>query len=195
MTRIALTLFAAALFVPTLASARGGGGGACRADAQRLCADQLGDRKAVKKCLKANRAELSEACSAKLERRKARRQAFKAACAEDKARLCGDVEPGQGRIRQCMKANLSSLNAECQAVVREMKGRRNKGKRKARRAAFQAACGADKAQFCGDVEPGQGRIRQCIKAHQAELSEGCRDFIAERKAKRRERRQRRKGGE
>jgi hypothetical protein len=34
-------------------------------------------------------------------------------------------------------------------------------------------CAADVKKFCGDVQPGQGRIVKCMKNHEAELSPAC----------------------
>ena len=39
------------------------------------------------------------------------------------------------------------------------------------------ACRPDIRQFCGDVPPGQGRIKACMKAHIAELSEPCKEAL------------------
>ena len=39
------------------------------------------------------------------------------------------------------------------------------------------ACRPDIAQFCGNVAPGQGRIKACMKAHIRELSEPCKDAL------------------
>jgi hypothetical protein len=41
------------------------------------------------------------------------------------------------------------------------------------------ACRPDVERFCKDVPPGGGRIRQCLKAHRAELSDVCKSAIAE----------------
>ena len=37
------------------------------------------------------------------------------------------------------------------------------------------ACKADIEKFCKDVKPGGGAIMKCLKEHQAELSEPCKD--------------------
>ena len=39
------------------------------------------------------------------------------------------------------------------------------------------ACKPDIRQFCGDVAPGQGRIKACMKAHIRELSEPCKEAL------------------
>jgi hypothetical protein len=39
------------------------------------------------------------------------------------------------------------------------------------------ACRPDIRQFCGDVPPGQGRIKACMKAHIQELSEPCKEAL------------------
>jgi Cysteine rich repeat len=39
------------------------------------------------------------------------------------------------------------------------------------------SCKADVAQFCAQVHPGGGRIAQCLKANEAQLSDGCKERI------------------
>ena len=39
------------------------------------------------------------------------------------------------------------------------------------------ACKPDIAYFCGNVPPGQGRIKACMKAHVRELSEPCKEAL------------------
>jgi hypothetical protein len=39
----------------------------------------------------------------------------------------------------------------------------------------RGVCKADVEQFCKDVKPGQGRIWSCLKSHDAELSQACKD--------------------
>ncbi len=46
-------------------------------------------------------------------------------------------------------------------------------------AKVREACRNDIARFCGDVKPGGGRVRECLKAHAAELSDGCKAAIKE----------------
>jgi hypothetical protein len=39
------------------------------------------------------------------------------------------------------------------------------------------ACRPDIAHFCGQVPPGQGRIKACMKEHVRELSEPCKEAM------------------
>jgi hypothetical protein len=44
------------------------------------------------------------------------------------------------------------------------------------RAVLQA-CKPDIAQFCGQVPPGEGRVKACMKEHIRELSEPCKEAL------------------
>jgi hypothetical protein len=39
------------------------------------------------------------------------------------------------------------------------------------------ACKPDAEKFCSDVKPGGGRIISCMRQHQDELSQACKDAI------------------
>ncbi|HZR83537.1 MAG TPA: cysteine rich repeat-containing protein [Candidatus Binatia bacterium] len=39
------------------------------------------------------------------------------------------------------------------------------------------ACKPDIARFCGQVPPGEGRVKACMKQHMHELSEPCKEAL------------------
>jgi hypothetical protein len=51
--------------------------------------------------------------------------------------------------------------------------------------AMRAACAADLQSLCKDVQPGGGRIMQCLKEHKDAVSAPCKSAIAERMSERR----------
>ena len=42
------------------------------------------------------------------------------------------------------------------------------------------ACKADFEKLCAGVQPGGGRIRECMKAHRDQISDACKSAIASR---------------
>ena len=45
---------------------------------------------------------------------------------------------------------------------------------------LQGACKNDMKMLCGSVQPGGGRLRDCIKEHRSQLSDTCKVAIADR---------------
>jgi len=45
---------------------------------------------------------------------------------------------------------------------------------------LQGACMNDVKAMCGSIQPGGGRIRDCMKDHRAQLSVACKSAIADR---------------
>jgi hypothetical protein len=85
-------------------------------------------------------------------------------CKADVDKFCKDIRPGQGRIASCLKSHEAELSEACRAHFAEM---REKGK------GFMAACREDHRKLCKGTRPGHGRIVNCLKGHEAELSEAC----------------------
>jgi hypothetical protein len=88
------------------------------------------------------------------------------ACASDVKAQCADVQPGEGRIRACIKEHFKDLSEPCQAVLLKA-------------AAIGKACKADVKQDCADVKPGGGRIEACLKDHLSDVSDPCKDALSQ----------------
>ncbi len=55
------------------------------------------------------------------------------------------------------------------------------GDRQQMMSALRTACKADVQRLCSDVTPGHGALRQCMKSHASELSDGCRQALTQAK--------------
>jgi hypothetical protein len=99
---------------------------------------------------------------------------FRAACGEDVERFCIGIQPGGGRLVQCLSSHTSELSAACENIIAA--AGRGGGK-------FRAACGEDLQRFCVDMQPGGGRLFQCLSSHTSELSAACGNMIAARQAR------------
>ena len=89
-------------------------------------------------------------------------------CKADIQKLCGDVQPGQGRIQACLKQHKDEISQECKdriaAAVEKIQEKV---------AVVAEACKGDAAKLCPGVEPGEGRILKCLLQQKEKLSAEC----------------------
>lgn len=96
-------------------------------------------------------------------------------CADDAAKLCQGVQPGQGNIARCLKQHSAELSPACQENI---------AKAKAQMQNFREACRDDMKKLCAGTQPGGGRIIQCMKQHEAELSPACKEQMDQHRGQR-----------
>lgn len=174
----AALLLSLAVSLPAMAQKAEKPSGPCKADAEKLCKDVKPGDGRIKRCLKEHEADLSPECKEKgeeLKKRLAEKKEFEAACKEDTDKLCKGAEPGRG-LKKCLREHKDELSETCRGFIKEKRKERRELKE-----ALQEACGKDKDQLCKDVEPGGGGIKRCLKEHEGELSDSCKQFM---KAKR-----------
>jgi hypothetical protein len=100
---------------------------------------------------------------------------FRAACGDDVQRFCVGVQPGGGRLVQCLSSHTTELSAACGNMIAAA-GRGG--------AKLRAACDQDVRRFCIGVQTGGGRLVQCLSFHTTELSPACGNMIAAIQARR-----------
>jgi Cysteine rich repeat len=84
------------------------------------------------------------------------------ACRADFGKFCKSVQPGGGRVVECLKQHEAELAPACKQTLGTVD-----------------ACGPEVKKICGDQAGGQqGAVRECIKAHANEFSAACRAAIA-----------------
>jgi hypothetical protein len=90
--------------------------------------------------------------------------AVRQACGSEIELHCAGVQPGEGRLRACVKENFAAFSEPCkQAMLSSV--------------AVVRACKADVQRTCPDIQPGGGRIQACMKDHFAEYSDSCKQAI------------------
>jgi Cysteine rich repeat len=90
--------------------------------------------------------------------------AVRQTCGPEIQQHCAGVQPGDGRLRACVKQHFAHFSEPCRQVL--LSG-----------VAVVKACKADVQRTCPDVQPGGGRIQACMKEHFAEYSEPCQQAI------------------
>jgi hypothetical protein len=101
-------------------------------------------------------------------------QAHKGACKADAQKLCSDVQPGEGKLLECLKTHQAELSPQCATNIKS-----------AQQAVKQVsdACEPDIEKYCFDTTMGKGGVAACLKQHKADLSAGCKDAVAKAKTK------------
>jgi hypothetical protein len=87
-------------------------------------------------------------------------------CAGDIKTLCAGIQPGEGRIKACIKSHLTGLSPTCEERLLTV-------------AVTGKVCKTDITNLCAGVVPGTGGIRTCIKSHMAEVSDPCKDAMSQ----------------
>jgi len=95
-------------------------------------------------------------------------------CKADAEKLCKGMEPGGGKIAACLKEHSSELSPACKDNIA-------KAKEKVKE--LKEACEGDAKKLCKDVKQGGGRIMQCLKQHEAELTPACKASMEKPKGK------------
>ena len=157
----------------------------CRADLEKLCKGVAQGAGRLSECLRQHASELSPGCKQKMEAGEGIFSQGGAGnngavakmmqdCGDDQKKLCGKVQTGGGRMRQCLKEHLSELSPKCKETIQEA----SQGARR-RAGGFRAACQEELGKLCRGTEPGGGRLMECLKKHDGELSANCKKAVGE----------------
>ena len=134
--------------------------------------------------------------------------AVRSACRSDYPKVCAGVPTGGAPALQCLEKNKAKLSAGCEKAVSAASGGGAAAAAPAAGAApagaaaaaapaapavivlrpmrpreellvLRSACGADVRSICGGVQPGGGRIVQCLATNAAQLSPACKDVLSQ----------------
>ena len=102
-------------------------------------------------------------------------------CADDLSSHCGKVAPGEGRVIACLYAHEDKLSDRCTANLKDVRLQLQRVQNMLGYVAGQ--CMKEVEKHCSDVEPGEGRVIQCLDKAGDAVPESCQvaidDLLAE----------------
>ena len=133
---------------------------ACRSDYPKVCAGVPTGGAPALQCLEKNKAKLSAGCEKAV-------SAAGGGGAPAAAPAAGTAPAAAGAATAAAPAATPAV-----IVLRPMRPREEL-------LVLRSACGADVRSICGGVQPGGGRIVQCLATNAAQLSPACKDVLSQ----------------
>ena len=98
-------------------------------------------------------------------------ETFLQACNTEFFKYCQDVTPGDGREFACIYAHEDQLSNRCENALYDAAQQLETAV--AELAYLAAECDADIEKHCAHVEPGEGRIMDCMEPHLNAVNKHC----------------------
>jgi hypothetical protein len=92
-------------------------------------------------------------------------------CAVEIDKFCSQVSPGEGRLLACFYAHEDKLSGQCQYALYTASAKLDQAVSALDYVASQ--CRDDLIKHCADVQVGEGRVIECLKANQDSVSADC----------------------
>ncbi len=99
----------------------------------------------------------------------------KEGCKMEIETYCKSVTPGEGRMLACLYAHEDKLSDRCEYALYDAAGQLERAVNALKYAATQ--CKEDLKAFCSQVQPGQGRMLECLEKNSAKVSGNCKQAL------------------
>jgi hypothetical protein len=94
-------------------------------------------------------------------------------CAGDREKFCSHTPPGGGRVVVCLRQHESELSEGCRHALGAAAPDAHAGGG----GGAKSACRQDAMKFCRAAAGDQAKMKACMQAHAAELSDGCKTAL------------------
>jgi hypothetical protein len=96
-------------------------------------------------------------------------------CKIEIEKYCSQVTPGQGRILACLYAHEDKLSAKCEYALYDAAAQLERAVAALSYVANE--CNEDLDKYCESIEPGKGRLLDCLDKHDKQVSKRCKQAI------------------
>jgi len=98
-------------------------------------------------------------------------------CATEIEDFCSTVNPGDGRMVLCFAAHGDQLSERCEFALYQASAALEQAI--AAISYVGRSCRADIVALCPETTPGDGNILECLQSQADEVSQGCKDAVAD----------------
>ena len=96
-------------------------------------------------------------------------------CEKEIKTYCKEVKPGEGRVLACLFAYEDKLTGRCEYALYDAAVQLERAVNGLTYAANE--CRADLQTYCSDIEPGKGRVIECLDKNSSKISTRCKDAM------------------
>ena len=98
-------------------------------------------------------------------------------CKQEIDTYCKTVTPGEGRILACLYAHSEKLSNRCEYALYDAAAQLERAVAALTYVANE--CDSDLEKFCSSVQPGEGRLLQCLEKNEKKVSGRCKSALKE----------------
>ena len=99
------------------------------------------------------------------------------ACQSDIEQYCSQVTPGEGRMLHCMAAHEDKISGQCEYAFYQAASLLEQISVAINYLAQE--CETEIQTLCSNVEPGEGRILDCLGQQEEKVGQACKQAIAD----------------
>lgn len=96
-------------------------------------------------------------------------------CKMEIEKYCAQVTPGEGRVLACLYAHEDKLSGKCEYALYDAAVQLERAVAALSYVANE--CDADLEKYCESIEPGKGRLLDCLEKHDKKISGRCKQAI------------------
>ena len=98
-------------------------------------------------------------------------------CQKEIQTYCKDVTPGEGRVLACLYARWDKLSDQCDNALYDSAAQLQRAVSALSYVVNE--CRDDMKTYCANIQPGDGRLLQCINRNDAKVSRRCKQALKE----------------
>jgi Cysteine rich repeat len=99
-------------------------------------------------------------------------------CEQEIKMFCKDVTPGEGRVLACLYSFWDRLSDQCDNALYDAAAQLQRAI--AVLSYLENECRDDLKTYCSNIQPGEGRVLQCLDRNDANLTKRCRQALKDR---------------